>query len=1247
MARRVGALAAKEVTRAPADTVGYVRRSGLFDLQWFCEAYGADPKTALRDWCLSGWSDGQKPSLYFDPAWYLEQNKDVAADGANPLLHYIRSGETEGRRPSPLFDPIWYRQTYAPPEDELCLAHYLRHRTTGKFSPSPDFDVNFYVTAYPDIAAAGVDAFAHFMEFGFREDRCPSPDFDTAYYRSRYLPWTPDVNPLLDLQTRRQTDAMVLTKRPKVETTIPAEVRRFTRPSEDFEVFAPLRPGAELRAWLLAYYLPQFHAIPENDAWWGKGFTEWNNVARALPRFAGHYQPRIPRDLGHYSLDDPETMRQQIEMAKAGGLHGFVFYYYWFNGTRLLEKPLEQFLADLSLDMPFCLMWANENWTRRWDGADADILITQDYRPAEDEDLVRSFGRHFADPRYIRIDNRPLLMIYRPSLIPDARTTLARWRALFQTLCGENPIMMMGQGFDAADPAEFGLDGAIEFPPHKIVTNLASINDNLVWLDDGAKTHVLHYNDTVRASLTEPRPTYPLIKTAIPGWDNDARREGQGMVIHGSTPAAFGEWVSALIDRARQVPFFGQPIVCINAWNEWAESAYLEPDVHYGAAYLNAMARAVCAEVSATDDKILLIGHDAHRHGAQTLLLALGEQMQRAHGLKVEFILLEGGPMASDYAAVAPTTVLSRVEDLQRQAGRLKQAGFRAAIVNTVAAGSAAPVLKAMGLSVTLLVHELPSLIREKNLTQSARRGTAAADHVVFPAAFVRDGVLDLIRHEDGDSGLPTILPQGIYQAVPFDAAARLRLRAELGVPERARLLIGIGYADMRKGFDLFLQLWRTLQGRKHAFHLVWAGNVSGELHSYLAPDIAAAEANGTFRMLGFRKDVNALLSAADLFVLTSREDPLPSTVLEAMSAGLPSVAFDQSGGIPDLLDAHDAGRSVPRGDIIAMAEAAEALCAVTPAVAARRRARLSAIAEARFRFDDYTRAVVDLADRRLLTISVAVPNYNYARHLPARLQAIFGQWAPVREILFLDDASTDDSLAVARDVAKDAGRDIRIIANDRNSGSVFRQWRRAAEAATGEYLWIAEADDDSDPRFLTRLRAAMETQPEAVMAFADSVAIDPDNAVLSTSYKSYYNETAPGLLTADGDFAGDEFLHRCLSERNLILNVSAVLWRRHALLAALDRCEAALGRLRVAGDWWLYADILSQPGARIAYVAEPLNRHRRHSESVTHSLDADRHIAEIAAVQGMVAQTVNADPKLLRRQARYRTEVSRQLGTT
>jgi Glycosyltransferase WbsX len=544
------------VRKAAVDpALAVIRHSGLFDEAWYRLRYDIrDKADALTDWFERGCKNGFQPNLCFQPDWYLAQYVDVAADGVNPLVHYISNGEAENRKPSPLFDPDWYRQTYRPPAGELCLAHYLRLRGTGTVNPLPGFDANFYLSANADVAEAGIDPFSHFMEQGFRENRDPSPDFDTGFYRSRYLRNQPDANPLLDYRERRERD-LVFARRPLHEETIPAEMRRFTRPGEHFEEFRPLPPGASRRAMVLAYYLPQFHATRENDAWWGKGFTEWTNLARGLPRFGGHYQPRTPRDLGFYDLNDPNTMRRQIAMAKAGGLGGFIFYFYWFDGERLLDSPIERFLADPTLDMPFCLMWANENWTRRWDGLESEILISQDYRRSDDEALIRCFARHFADPRYIRLQGRPVLMIYRPNVIPDAAGTIARWREMFQRISGEDPLLVMAQGFGATDPRDFGLDGAVEFPPHKLCADLPSIADSLMWFDPDAQGKIVRFDDAVRQSLDEPTPPYPLIKTVCPGWDNDARQEGKGMVVHGATPAAFENWVRALVDRARETLF--------------------------------------------------------------------------------------------------------------------------------------------------------------------------------------------------------------------------------------------------------------------------------------------------------------------------------------------------------------------------------------------------------------------------------------------------------------------------------------------------------------------------------------------------------------------------------------------------------------------------------------------------------------------------------------------------------------------
>jgi glycosyltransferase involved in cell wall biosynthesis len=877
-----------------------------------------------------------------------------------------------------------------------------------------------------------------------------------------------------------------------------------------------------------------------------------------------------------------------------------------------------------------CLMWANENWTRRWDGSEDQVLLTQDYHPADEPALLAEFARHFADPRYIRIAGRPVLMIYRPRLIPDTAATLARWRARFRSLCDEDPVFIMAQSFGDTDPRPFGLDAAVEFPPHKITERLHLINDALDVLDPAFTAEVFSYGDLALESVQEPPSPFPLIKTACPSWDNDPRRQGAGLVMHGSTPAAYQVWLTELIHLARTRPVLGESLVCINAWNEWAEGATLEPDVHFGAAYLNATGRAVAGLAPpGARTRLLLVGHDAFPSGAQTLLLHIGRVLRRVHGVDVTFLLLAGGGMEAAYKAVAPLQIAADLSQLAELAADARAAGCIAALVNTAAAASACAVLHRQGIATTLLVHEMPRLIREKGLQSGLREGVAHARHVVFSSPFVRDHCHELVAL---DPAKTEILPQGLYAPAKPEPSALAAIRTELRVPATGLLAVGMGYADLRKGFDLFLQVWRAAQDGALPVHFAWAGEMDPTMGHYLAAEIAAAEATGRFRYLGQRRDAAALLAAADVFLLTSREDPLPSVALEAMSAGTQVVAFEETGGIAAVLAQLGGGTCVRLGDTAAMAKAMRAAALAKPA----RAARLARDATAMFDFPRYVARLLALAAPALPSISVVVPSYNYAQYLPGRLASIFAQTTPVHEVIVLDDASTDDSVAVTQATATAWHRDIAIETRARNSGSVFAQWRRAAERATGEWLWIAEADDLCDPLMLSRLTHAIGRARNPVLAFCDSRAIDAAGDTVYPDYKAYYAQTAPGTLSTDAIFEGPAFLRTHLTERNLILNASGVLWRRSALLAALQRCQLDLKRLRLAGDWRLYAEILAEDGAQIAYVAAPLNQHRRHPKSVTSRLPQKFHQDEIAQLRATVSRLTGGSatprPRRLRR---------------
>jgi lipopolysaccharide biosynthesis protein len=550
----------------PAEQV--IERSGLFDKEWYLkqnpdvsEWWHSNP---VRHYVVFGAKERRDPSRSFSTQAYLEHNPDVAAAAVNPLAHFILHGVAEGRKSYPLLN--------ARVDD-----HGVRRSSMGANSSPRSVRIGESVWLQmeyrlkrllgPRISAnlSRVLATMRLSVGGFRNLRAEAR-------RGANLP-------------DAYREAYLIHARDKLGEHSSHYGSRIARP--------PPTERCDVR--LIAYYLPQYHPIPENDQWWGAGFTEWRNVARAFPVFSEHNQPRFPGELGYYDLRIPEVMQQQIALAKSHGISAFCFHFYWFSGKTLLELPIDNFLRNRALEFKFCLCWANENWTRRWDGADQELLIGQSHSPEDDIALIRYLMKYFDDPRYLRIQGKPVLTVYRASVLPDAKATVNRWRKEVERAGFPGIYLIATNSFGFWQYQKFGFDALSEFPPHGLIIGT---DNSIVPLHPNYRGRIYSYAETLTSIKAASGPadgtarSNVLFPGVMPSWDNTPRQPLRGHVFHGSTPTLFYEWLMHSISCARRNRE-GERIVFINAWNEWAEGAYLEPDRKFGYAYLAACASAL------------------------------------------------------------------------------------------------------------------------------------------------------------------------------------------------------------------------------------------------------------------------------------------------------------------------------------------------------------------------------------------------------------------------------------------------------------------------------------------------------------------------------------------------------------------------------------------------------------------------------------------------------------------------------
>jgi lipopolysaccharide biosynthesis protein len=357
----------------------------------------------------------------------------------------------------------------------------------------------------------------------------------------------------------------------------------------------------------IALYLPQYHKIDENNKWWGKGFTEWTNVKKAKSLFKGHYQPHIPVKNNYYDLSNNETLIKQAELAKKYGIYGFCFYHYWFNGKLLLEKPIENLLKNKEPNFPFCLSWANENWTRTWDGQDKQILIEQIYSFEDDLNHIKYLIPFFKDDRYIKIDGKPIFLMYRSELHPHIKEATEIWRQVVKDAGFPDLYLIRMENFTRGiNPSEHGFDAGMEFAPDVSNRGKKVQKNNLLKYVYTKLLHILglkksaffenqifSYPSLQKNMIYKAKESYTYFRCICPSWDNSARRQTNATIYINSTPKLFGNWAKLMMEYTHKYLPENEKFLFINAWNEWGEGCHLEPDEKYGTQYLEEFKKAL------------------------------------------------------------------------------------------------------------------------------------------------------------------------------------------------------------------------------------------------------------------------------------------------------------------------------------------------------------------------------------------------------------------------------------------------------------------------------------------------------------------------------------------------------------------------------------------------------------------------------------------------------------------------------
>jgi glycosyltransferase involved in cell wall biosynthesis len=897
-------------------------------------------------------------------------------------------------------------------------------------------------------------------------------------------------------------------------------------------------------------------------------------------------------------IDRPEIRRQHAALAHQYGLEAFCFYVSNPRGGNDGERALAAFADDAEISFSFCICWDNAPSDPQQIECNDELATVPAPSSNDDAAFISHFAAYLHSAKYLHINGRPFVMVRRPDLLPDPNATAARLR----DWCRNNRIgeiyLAYPITFAGGAPEDIGFDSVFEVSP-------------------------------------------------------------------GVKPDTYEQWLqNAVVDVAARAKNPDERLVAIHAWNDWQEAAHLEPDLHHGYAWLAATRRALSAEPSQLIEpadlvpaepmpirqsirKILLVIHDLNRHGAQMHTLHLAATFRERFGCEVTTIACAEGPLAPDFEVHGPLIFLLRdvssAQDAARVAGQLYAEGYCSAIVNSSASGWLAPYLSDAGIKCIGLVHEMPDIIRRMNLEADLAAFEANARKTVFASALVRDRTEKEALGRQWSSA--TILPQGHYKAESLlspdeKTAAAESLRTRMNLPAGTTFIIGAGFGDFRKGVDIFCR-WAVESARRNPlWHFIWIGDVGfEELAACDAILASAKDVAGNVHFAGFQKDTSEYYCAASAYALSSREDPFPTTVLEALACGTPAFFVDGTTGLADIADG-TCIISLPDAAPLTFADALSDLLSASGRWRAASDAGIELV-QRDFGFCSFAGDLLRLAGEHVPRISVIVPNYNYAHFLPQRIATILNQELPVWEIIFLDDASTDDSLLIAAQMLKDCAIRYRIVPNTENTGSVFAQWKKGADLARGDIVWIAEADDWASARF-TQVAAAAFIDTDVAVSYTQSNQVNQDNEILCSHYLDYVADIDRERWRRPFVNDGRDELNDGLAVKNTLPNVSGVLFRREALVETLAAHMDEISTYRVAGDWCVYVHLASL--GKFAFDPRPLNYHRRHAASVTISQFTEAELDEIARIQARVQELAEVSETMTAKAAAYLDFLRRHL---